>query len=63
MFVLDALNIIAVLGLNRAMTDFINSGLFPSKYSWKTLIRSKLCVQIALDFESEVAENQLDRFF
>ena len=33
-FVLDALNIIAGLGLNHVMTDFINNGFFPSKYSW-----------------------------
>ena len=28
----------------------------------KPLIRSKLCVQTAISFESEVDENQLDRF-
>ena len=61
-FVLDALNIIAGLDLNHVMTEFINIGIFPSKYSWKALIRSKLCGQRDLDFESEVAENQLDRF-
>ena len=44
------------------MTEFINIGIFPSKYSWKALIRSKLCGQRDLEFESEVAENQLDRF-
>ena len=43
--VLDALNIIAGLGLNNVMTDVINNGFFQSKYSWKTLITSKFCMQ------------------
>ena len=62
-FVIDALNIIAGLDLNHVMTEFINIGIFPSKYSWKALIRSKLCGQRDLEFESDVAENQLDRFY
>ena len=45
------------------MTEFINIGVFfPSKYLWMAIIRSKLCVQRDLEFESDVAEKPLDRF-
>ena len=61
-FIVDALRIITDLGLERCIVNFLNTGVFPSKYVWKKQVRSKLETMTSANVLSELHLENIDRF-
>ena len=61
-FIVDTLRIITDLGLEGCIVNFLNTGVFPSKYVWKKQVRSKLETMTSANVLSELHLENFDRF-
>lgn len=59
-FVIDAIEILMSVGLEHIVTEYRNSGMFPSKFYWKKVINAKIAQERDNAFISEVLEENLD---
>ena len=61
-FMFDIFQCLTKYNLKHIVEDFVNSGSFPSKYSWKSILSSKIRVYANQDFVSQAAEHELQLF-
>ncbi|MEW8545933.1 MAG: reverse transcriptase family protein, partial [Candidatus Thiodiazotropha sp.] len=61
-FVMDAILALIDLGLEHIVSEYRNSGMFPSKFAWKKVVNAKIAQERDNTFLSEVYEENLDPF-
>ena len=61
-FIVDVFRILEEYGLSYVLSEFITSGTFQSRHSWKKLVKSKIAEASVRNFESVNAEDALYRF-
>ena len=61
-FMSDIFQCLTKYNLTHIVDDFVNSGSFPSKYSWKSILSSKIRVYANQDFVSQAAEHEIQLF-
>lgn len=61
-FVLDIFRFLEDYNMEYILTEYLNSGVFPSKYKWKQLVREKLKDKAILSTRLEIIDEGLERF-
>ena len=61
-FIYDVFQFFAKYNLEHLIVDFVNTGNFPAKHSWKRILNSKIKDQTHQDFASQIADEGLQLF-
>lgn len=61
-FILDIFRFLEDNNIEQILVEYINSGVFPSKYTWKRIVHEQLKSKAAFNTRLEIDEEGLGRF-
>ena len=61
-FVAELLQLLEDYNLGYILHEYIDTGVFPSKYTWKKLVRDNINIASTVSTRHDIADNGLERF-